>query len=115
VSRIRSSSSGQATVELVALLPLLAVVAAGVWQVALLGHAVWASGVAARVAARAEAVRGEDVEAAALRPLPSSLRPGAAVRVGDDGGVRVAVRVPAVVPGARLGSVASTARFEPQR
>ena len=111
--RCLRSSSGQASVELVALLPLLAVVAAGVWQVALLGHAVWASGVAARAAARAEAVGG-DGRPAALRPLPASLRGGASVRRGENGEVRVTVAVPAVV-GGHLGSVASTARFEPQR
>ncbi len=107
---------GQAAVELVALLPLLAVLAGGVWQVALCGHAVWASGVAARAAARAEAVGG-DPRDAAVRRLPSSLRPGVDVAmVGSEGAVRVRVRVPVVagVAGA-LGSVGSTARFEPQR
>lgn len=110
----RRDERGQATVELVALLPLLAVLAAGVWQAAVAGHAVWASGVAARAAARAEALGG-DAEAAALRPLPRSLRHGLRVRTGEDGAVRVAVRIPAVVGGARLGTVASSARFEAQR
>ncbi len=105
---------GQATVELVALLPVLVVIAAGVWQLALAGHAVWAGGVAARAAARAEAI-GADPRAAAVRRLPASLRGGVAVRALDDGAVRVVVRVPAVVGGGGLVSMASSARFEAQR
>jgi hypothetical protein len=110
----RGGDRGQATVELVALLPLVVVLAAGVWQLALCGHAVWAGGVAARAAARAEAV-GADPRDAAVRRLPSSLRPGVEVRsVGSEGAVRVEVRIPAVV-GSGLGSIGSTARFERQR
>jgi Flp pilus assembly protein TadG len=104
---------GQATVELVALLPVLVACVAGVWQLALAGHAVWAGGAAARAAARAAAVGGF-AEATALRSLPSSLRGRARVRAGDDGAVRVTVAIPAVTGGTVAG-YATTARFERQR
>jgi hypothetical protein len=108
------ADSGQASVELVALLPLLAVLAAGVWQLALAGHAVWASGVAARAGARAAAVSG-DAEPAALRILPRALRAGARVRTAQDGEVRVTVPVRWLLGGRRLASVSTTARFAAQR
>ncbi|HEV3001812.1 MAG TPA: hypothetical protein VGW75_13815, partial [Solirubrobacteraceae bacterium] len=82
------SELGQATVELVALLPIIAVVALGAWQVAVAGHAVWAAGAAARAGARAEAV-GADPDRAARRLLPSRVRRSATVRAGEDGVVRV--------------------------
>ena len=45
--------SGQATVELVALLPLLAAVGLALWQAVVAGQAMWLAGAAARSAARA--------------------------------------------------------------
>lgn len=106
---------GQATVELVALLPLVAVLATLLWQAALAGQAVWLSGSAARAAARATAV-GTDAGAAARAVLPGHLEPGLAVRAtGEhDGGVRVAIRIPSIVGGARLGTVSARARLQPQ-
>jgi len=104
---------GQATVELVALLPVLVACAAGVWQLALVGHAVWAGGAAARAAARAAAVGGS-AEATAVRSLPQSLRRGVRVRASDDGAVRVTLAIPAVV-GGEITTHTTTARFEPQR
>ncbi len=107
-SRLRASS-GQATVEFVALLPLLAVVALGTWQVAVAGHAMWSAGAAARAAARAEAVGG-DPERAARR-----IRSTARVATDDGGEVRVEVPIPAVVGGGTLFDTTARARFEPQR
>lgn len=106
---------GQAAVELVAILPLAAVVCAAVWQLALAGHAVWAVGSAARAAARAHAV-GLDPEPAARAALPHSLEPGLEVSVmrGPGAGVRVSVAVPAVVRVVRPGSVTASARFASQ-
>ena len=72
-------ADGQAAVELVALLPLAALLLAGAWQLVLAGHAAWAADAAARVAARAAAVGG-DARAAATRSLPASLRRGVVVR-----------------------------------
>ena len=105
---------GQATVELVALLPVIAVIGLGVWQVAVAGHVVWAAGAAARAAARAEAVGGS-TERAARRILPRRVRSAARVRAGDGGEVRVEVPIPAVVGGGALFTTTARARFEPQR
>ena len=55
---------GQAAVELVAVLPLVAALLAALWQLALIGDASWSAAGAARAAARAEAV-GLDPRAAA--------------------------------------------------
>src|SRR5437763_11737599 len=90
--------AGQATVETVALLPLLAVVAGLAWQALVAGQAVWLAGGAARAAARAVAI-GADGAAAARGSLPAGLRAGVRVRADGDG-VRVAVPVPLVLSGA---------------
>ena len=101
---------GQAAVELVALLPVLLVVAGIAWQLALAGHSAAAAASAARAAARAHAV-GADERAAAVRMLPGRLERGAVVRVGDDGAVTVRVRVPAVLVGGTLTTLSRAARF----
>jgi hypothetical protein len=95
---------GQASVELVAVLPALAVSLVIAAQTVVVGWALWSAGIAARAGARAEQV-GSDAEAAARRALPGALREGAAIRSGD--GIRVKVRVPAIVPGVSLPSVSA--------
>jgi pilus assembly protein CpaE len=106
---------GQATVELIALLPALAVVATLALQALLAGATLWLAGGAAREAARARAL-GADPAAAARAALPSPFR-GGGVRVagGGDDGVRVTVPIPSLVGGLRVGSVTIRARMEPQR
>ena len=105
--------SGQASVELVAILPLVAIVIAVLWQAVLAGQAVWSSAGAARAAARAQAVGGDPL-AAARGAVPGSLRDG--VRVKRDGdGVKVGVRVPLVLSGMSLLTIDSRARLPPQR
>lgn len=87
---------GQASVELVGAIPAVLLAALVAWQIALAGHAAWASANAARVGARAGAV-GRDARAAVRGALPSYLRRG--LRVEDrDGAVRVRVRVPMLLP-----------------
>jgi hypothetical protein len=73
------------------------------------GWALWSAGVAARAGARAEHVGG-DAEAAARRALPGALRGGAVIRAGD--GVRVRVRVPELIPGVQLPSVAASSTLD---
>jgi Flp pilus assembly protein TadG len=103
---------GQAAVELVVLLPLLVVLIAAVWQIALVGYAHWGVRAAARAAARAHAV-GADPARAARAHLSGALEPG--LRVSAAGGdVRVAVRVPRLPGIPSLGRVHATAHFEPQ-
>src|SRR3954451_24824113 len=107
MARLRDAT-GQASVEFVAMLPLVAVVAAGLWQAVVAGQAVWASAGgappaaraggrgagagggragAARAAAGAEAI-GDDAAAVARATLPVSLRRGLRVDA-DRSGVRV--------------------------
>jgi hypothetical protein len=104
---------GQATVELVALLPVLAAVLAGLWQAVLAGQAVWAVTAAARAAARAHAV-GADAGGAARAHLPATLERGLRVRTGSGGEVRVSVRIPALPGLPSPGRAHAGARFEPQ-
>ena len=112
--RSRPGELGQATVELVALLPLLAVIGTLLWQAVVAGQAIWFAGSAARAAARASAI-GADARAAALRVLPERLEDGLEVRRerGREG-VRVAIAIPAVVGAAHLGSVSARARLQDQ-
>src|SRR4051794_7616590 len=101
---------GQATVELVALLPCLAAVLAVAWQLALAGHATWAAAAAARAAARASAV-GSDPAAAARAHLSADLERGLTVEKQPGGAVVVGVRTPVVVPGVSFGRVHAESRF----
>jgi hypothetical protein len=104
---------GQATVELIALLPCLAALLAAVWQLALFGYAEWAASAAARAAARAHAV-GDDPGEAARRHVPGSLRRGLRVSAGVGGDVSVALRVPCLPGVPSLGRIHASAHFEPQ-
>jgi hypothetical protein len=101
--------SGQASVEFVAVLPALAVCLILAGQAVLAGWALWSAGVAARAGARAEHV-GSDPDAAARSALPRSLRGAAVIRSED--GVRVRVRVPALVPGVAMPSVAASSTLD---
>jgi hypothetical protein len=100
---------GQASVELVAVLPALAVSLMIAAQTVVVGWALWSAGTAARAGARAEQV-GSDAEAAARHALPDSLRDHAVIRSGD--GVRVRVRVPALIPGVALPSVSAASTLD---
>jgi len=108
------SESGQATVEFVALLPLVALVGFCLWQAMVAGQAAWLAGSSARAAARASAVGG-DVRAAAASVLPGSLRRGLRVERRAGGTVRVRVGVPSVVGAGRIATFSSTAHVEVQR
>lgn len=87
---------GQASVEAVAVLPVILAVAAVCWQLALTGQAAWLSAHAARAGARADAV-GANVGSAARSALPASLERRLSVERLDAGGVHVEVRVPLVL------------------
>ena len=111
--RPAASTRGQAAVEFVALLPLLALVLSVGAQLVLAGDALWSAAAAARAAARAHAV-GADARGAALTVLPRRLERALAVESETDGTVLVRVRVPALAPGLDLGTVSARAHFEPQ-
>ena len=85
--------SGQASVELVAALPVVLLVGLVAWQLALTGNTAWLCAHAARAAARADAV-GRDPGRAARSALPRGLERGLAVERRRGGGVRVRLRVP---------------------
>jgi hypothetical protein len=105
---------GQAAVELVALLPLVGLLAALLWQALLAGETVWLSGGAARAAARAIAVGGDPL-AAAHAVLPPRLERGLRVQRTPDGAVTLVLRVPAALGGGTIAPVTAHARFEAQR
>ena len=109
----RADESGQAAVELVAVLPFVALLALVLWQLAVAGQTAWLAGAAARAAARAQAVRG-DPRAAARGVLPARLEHDLRVRAKADGAVSVGIGVPAVVGPGHLTTIESEARFQPQ-
>lgn len=107
---------GQASVELLAILPALVacvVIAASALPA---GWALWSAANAARAGARAEHV-GEDGEAVARRALPGRLRRDAKVRQRPGGpggdGVSVEVQAPALVPGAEPIGLGVAAKLGP--
>jgi hypothetical protein len=93
---VGSEERGQASVELVAILPLLLICVLAVGQLVAVGYALWSAGAAAREGARAAHVGGAP-KVAARRGLPEPLRAGARVRA--DGPVEVRVEAPALIPG----------------
>jgi hypothetical protein len=90
------TQSGQASVEAVAVVPLVILAALVAWQIVLAGHTLWLTASAARAAARADTV-GANVERAARSALPSAMERGLEVTRLPAGGVRVAVRMPLLV------------------
>lgn len=104
---------GQASVEFVALLPFVALAAAALAQVAVLGHAGWAAGQAASSAARASAV-GASPAAAAREALPGHLERGLRVRGLEGGEVEVRVRVPSLLPVLELSPISARGHFAEQ-
>jgi hypothetical protein len=105
---------GQASVELIALIPALVAIGVLAWQLLLAGETWWLASTAARSAARADAL-GADARSAALSSLPSNLRSGVRVESVDAGGIRLHVGIPAALPGLHLGSVTAAASMEPQQ
>jgi len=102
---------GQASAELVAVIPALLVAVLVAAQIGVVGWALWSAGSAARAGARAAHVGG-DAEAAARSALPTHLRKGS--RVSDDGEVGVRVRVPALVPGLPRIPLEASSALDPE-
>lgn len=108
-----AAEAGQATVELVAMMPLVALLAMVLWQAAVAGQAIWLAGSAARAAARAQAVGGAPADAA-RSVLPTRLERGLKVITARDGSVSLSLGVPLVTGPGRLTTVGAHARFVPQ-
>ena len=89
---------GQASVELLAAVPAVLIVAALVWELALAGHTAWLCANAARAGARARVV-GRDARVAARSALPAAMRRGMEVEERSGGAVRVRVNVPLLLRG----------------
>jgi hypothetical protein len=75
------------------MLPVMLLVGAVAWQLALAGHTAWLTAHAARTAARADVV-GRGPAEAARSALPRSLEDELEVSRLARGGVRVSVQVP---------------------
>ncbi len=106
-------SSGQATVELVALLPIVVVLLALAWQLVLLGQGVWSAHAAARAAARAHAV-GRDELDAARAAVGGRLDRGLTLTEPDGDRVGVRLRIPILLPGFADTTVAARSSFAEQ-
>ena len=102
---------GQASVELLGVLPAALLVALAAWQLVLGGQSAWLAARAAHSAARAQAV-GKDPGRAARSAIPSPLRRGLRVRAAPDGTVTVGLRLRPRLAGGRVVPVVSRARLE---
>jgi len=111
--RERHCERGQASVEFVALLPLLVLLGAALVQAALAGWVAWSAGGAARAGARAHAL-GRPPLAAARSAVAVPLRDGLTVRLEGEA-IRVRLRVPGLLAGLSPGTVGARSRFVPQR
>jgi hypothetical protein len=101
------SEQAQATVETVALVPVLLILAVAAWQGLLIGWTAIEAQQAARAGARA-ALGGEGPGPAVSRSLPGSMRQDVELR-HTGGRLVVRVQVPVVVPGFRMSLSASAA------
>ena len=90
-----SSARGQATVETIALVPVLLIVGVGLMQLLAVGYASVLAGGAAEAGALALA-GGTDPRAAALRALPGWSEANARITV-EGGRVQVRLRPPSVL------------------
>jgi pilus assembly protein CpaE len=108
--------SGQASIELLALLPALGLVIALAFQALVAGETWWLASVAAREGARASAL-GRDPHAAARAAVPRPFRSsGLAVSsTAPAGTVTVRLPIPTLLGAVRLGSAVGRAHMEPQR
>ena len=105
----RRRDEGQASVELVAVLPFLVLLAALAVQLAVVGFGLWTSANAARAGARADHVGG-GAAAAARSAVPEPLRRGLTAR-GDP--LEVRLRVPSLIPGVNSIPVSARAALAP--
>lgn len=93
----RRGERGQASVELIGMLPFLVLAALLVWQLLLVGYAATSAENAARAASRVD-VRGGDGRKAAERVIGAPLRTGIRTQL-HAGRAVVRVRVPLIAPG----------------
>jgi hypothetical protein len=102
---------GQASVELVALLPLLVGLALAAWQLLLAGQASAMAGTAARAGARAAAVGASPLDAARAA-LPQGWARRVELERSPAGALTIRVAVPSVVGGVMPVRVSATVAVE---
>jgi hypothetical protein len=107
--RAHRSQAGQASVELVAALPFVLLLAALGLQLAIVGWGLWTSATAARAGARASFVGG-DAEQAARSAVPDALRRGFEASGSP---LEVSVRVPSLLPGADSIPIRASSGLDP--
>ncbi len=100
---------GQASVELVAVLPVVALLVALAVQLAIVGWGLWTSAGAARAGARAQHVGG-NARAAALSAVPRSLHDG--FRASGEP-FEVSLLVPSLIPGMDAIPVSARSSLDP--
>jgi hypothetical protein len=108
--RRMASERGQSAAELVAIVPILVLLALALGMATSAGWAAWSAANAARAGARAAEVGG-DAENAALRSLPDLLRKTASVDQTD--GVQVKVEAPTLLPGLPSMPLTAGAALDP--
>jgi hypothetical protein len=102
---------GQASVELVAVLPALLLCALIAVQLAIVGYGLWSSATAARAGARAAYVNG-DVRRASRSALPIALRRETRVREGRH--VAVAIASTSLAPGVDAAGARARTTLAPE-
>jgi hypothetical protein len=102
---------GQASAELVAVLPALLLCALIAVQLAVVGYGLWSSATGARAGARAAYVSGQ-AGRAARSAVPQALRRDAEVH--EARGVAVSLEPPSVVPGLRAPRAAARTVLDPE-
>lgn len=95
MSRLRDGR-GTVSIELVGILPIMFLIAMGVWQLHVAAGAANAAADAARTASRVQGLGGDGCRAGLLA-LPRSQRDGAVITIDGD-----ACRAPAVLDGERV-------------
>jgi hypothetical protein len=98
--RAARTATGQTTIEMLGMLPIVLIVILGLIQMLFVGYTWMQTSQAARAGARAWAVDADKDwwTGAAKDQLPESWRHDAKVAALDGGGVKVTVQVPAVLP-----------------
>jgi len=90
------SERGAVSIELIGALPIVLLSLLVAAQIVIAGYALWSAGIAAKAGARA-VLTGKEPRPAAEHALPGPLKDG--VKVTREDGVKVGVRIPAVIPG----------------
>jgi hypothetical protein len=103
------SETGQASSELVAVVPVLLLLTLAAAQLAIVGFGLWIAGDAARAGARAALFDG-GAERVATDAVPRVFDPSAEV---SGTRVRVEVRPPSLLPGIRMPEIATASSLDP--